>query len=194
MGSLPFIQFYPSDWKGGVAKLSDLEEHVYFKVCMEIWDSGNPVHVDDVPRLFKTPSKDIPAAIANLVRLKKLKKSRSKMLTNGRASDAHKTARKRLSDAKKAAKSRWGGNATAKQGHMRSHYEGNANQSQNQKERRGGGSTYPAREGGAVTDDRDLKRAMQLKDAGEFTDLGSALAHVRKTLKTELDQLREEAE
>lgn len=109
MTSVPFIAFYPSDWRGGVSMLTDFEELVYLKICLSIWDDGKPVHEDDVPRLFRrAPDEhEVKAACASLVRLRKLKRSEDGLLTNARAVKAHREAGARSKAGKKGASSRW---------------------------------------------------------------------------------------
>ena len=109
MTSVPFIAFYPSDWLGGVAVLTDFEELVYLKICLSIWDDGKPVHEDDVPRLFRrAPDEgEVRAACASLVRLRKIKRGDDGLLTNARAVKAYREAIARSKAGKKGAASRW---------------------------------------------------------------------------------------
>ena len=109
MTSVPFIAFYPSDWRGGVAMLTDFEELVYLKICLAIWGDGHPVHEDDVSRLFRRePDADeVKAACATLLRLRKLQRDDDGNLTNERALEAYRDAQKRVRAGKKGAASRW---------------------------------------------------------------------------------------
>ena len=107
MAEVPWIAFCSSDWRGGVANLSDFEELVYFKLCLAMWDAGDPVHEDDVPRLFRRDPPDLDEAIATLIRLGKIKRSETGFLTNFRAIKSHKTSLGRVRQAKRANAKRW---------------------------------------------------------------------------------------
>ena len=107
MSDVPFIFFCPSDWRGGVVNLTDFEELIYFKVCLHIWDSGQPIDEKDVPRLMRSHCEGIENALETLVRFKKLERDRDGLLTNRRAKKSHREAQKRVKDARKAAANRW---------------------------------------------------------------------------------------
>ena len=111
MSEAPWIAFYPSDWIGGVAKLSGWDELVYFKVCLMCWTEGRGIHQDDVENLFSRRDPDPGPSIERLLRLEKLTKGDDGLLVNRRAIETHQEST-RLIDAKKAG-GRKGGRASA---------------------------------------------------------------------------------
>lgn len=47
MSDGPWFKFFPSDWRGGVAKLSAAERGVYISLIVAMYDSGGPIRRDD---------------------------------------------------------------------------------------------------------------------------------------------------
>ena len=102
MNSIPFICFYPATWYSGSARLTDLEDHILFKICLEQWKNGEAINQQDVPRLFKSPDTDkIKEAIENLVRLEKVERDEHGRLSSDRAQRAWSDAQQRIFNARK---------------------------------------------------------------------------------------------
>jgi|ETNvirenome_6_85_1030632.scaffolds.fasta_scaffold25049_2 hypothetical protein len=106
MSSVPYIKFYPTDWRGGVALLTDFQELLYFKICVHNWDTGDGIHEDVVPRLFRDPCEGIADALLTLTEMGKLSYADGKYF-NQRALDVHHEAQERRTQAKGAAATRW---------------------------------------------------------------------------------------
>lgn len=47
-----YIPFYPSDWIAGTARMTAMQELVYFRVCCHIWDKAAPVPENELPLLL----------------------------------------------------------------------------------------------------------------------------------------------
>lgn len=47
MSKRPWFRFFPSDWRGGVARLSAVERGVYISMLAIIYDEGHPIKRDD---------------------------------------------------------------------------------------------------------------------------------------------------
>jgi hypothetical protein len=108
-----WVKFWPESWQAGAQYLTPTEEYVYFRVCLAIWDTGEPVHYDRVGILCKGID-GWQDALENLIRQKKLKYVRgpaSGKLTNSLAREVVKDVQSVKSARSKAgsagAKSRW---------------------------------------------------------------------------------------
>ena len=106
MPSVPFIKFFPSDWSGGCAHLSEIEEFVYFKICLHNWNSGKPISERILRRVLKGAAASMESALSLLIEDEKIQKNEVGFY-NMRALDAHSEAQNRKKDAEKAAHNRW---------------------------------------------------------------------------------------
>ncbi len=96
------VAFILDRWNGGVQRLSHEAEYVYFKLCAEMWGTGEPVSRDEalaVCRFF--PQTD--AAIDELVKAEKLFLEDGK-LWNDRALKEHGEAQEKREKYSKAGK------------------------------------------------------------------------------------------
>jgi len=47
-----YIAFYPSDWVAGTARMTPMQELVYFRVCLFNWDKGEPCPATELPLML----------------------------------------------------------------------------------------------------------------------------------------------
>lgn len=47
-----YVAFYPSDWIGGTARMTPMQELVYFRVCCWIWDKAAPCPRSELPLML----------------------------------------------------------------------------------------------------------------------------------------------
>lgn len=83
-GRHSYIQFYPSDWLAGTARLPRLLRSVYFDVCLHNWDSANACPPLEVSLIIS----DLPDGalmIDQLVQMGKLVRNEDGSLYNPRA-------------------------------------------------------------------------------------------------------------
>lgn len=104
--SIPYVKFFPSDWKAGCSNLSPIEELIYLKVCIENWDTGKPLTEENLARAMRGHSDGIADALQYLVDEQKIEKNEHGFF-NARAMNTHEEAVKRHNDASKAASKRW---------------------------------------------------------------------------------------
>ena len=47
-GRHSYVAFYPSDWIAGTARMTPMQELVYFRICCAIWDKAEPCPIGDL--------------------------------------------------------------------------------------------------------------------------------------------------
>jgi hypothetical protein len=104
-----------------------MEELIYFKICLENWDTGKPLSEKNLARAMRGHSESIADALQYLLDEEKIKKSDDGFLCT-RAIEIYDEAVKRHKDAKKAADKRWKNkgkakNAPASKAHTRTIYK-----------------------------------------------------------------------
>jgi len=107
MSSIPYVKFYPSDWRGGVSLLTDFQELLYFKICLHNWDTGQPIAEEVIPRLFRDPCAGIADALLTLIARGKIEHDIVDGYYNPRAVSVHFEAQERREQAQGAAATRW---------------------------------------------------------------------------------------
>ena len=53
MAALPYIQLYPADYLADTMHLSSEAHGAYFLIILNYWQTGKPVHIDDLPAISK---------------------------------------------------------------------------------------------------------------------------------------------
>lgn len=51
-GRHSYVRFFPSDWIGGTARMTPMQELVYFRICCWIWDKAEPVPASELPLML----------------------------------------------------------------------------------------------------------------------------------------------
>lgn len=90
-GRHSFIAFYPSDWVAGTARMTPMQELVYFRVCVFNWDKGEPVPAGELPLMLGTIP-DWRVVLLDLVHAGKLVESPDGSVANTRAMSAAREA------------------------------------------------------------------------------------------------------
>ncbi len=106
------VAFIPDRWESGIAKLTWQEEYVYFRICKEMWMTGQGVSVDDVAPLCRGCPVVDEAVQKLLARGKFIEEDG--VLHNPRAIDEHHRAAEIKENAKRAASTRWGKRGASK--------------------------------------------------------------------------------
>lgn len=104
-----YVAFYPSDWKGGTARMSPMQELVFFRVCMEIWDKALPVREGELAVLLSGVP-DWQRVIEELISSDKLHRTPNGIVNIralSSAEDSYQLWSKKSSGGKSGAKARW---------------------------------------------------------------------------------------
>lgn len=67
-----YVQFYPSDWLAGTARMPRLVKSVYFDICLYNWDKAEPVPESEIMLMLADLEAQGDAIVNALVRSKKL--------------------------------------------------------------------------------------------------------------------------
>ena len=83
-GRHSYVDFYPSDWLGGTARMTRTHKSVFFDICLYIWDKAESCPQNELPLMLGDLDnwQDI---VDDLIAAKKLKKTRNGNLINDRA-------------------------------------------------------------------------------------------------------------
>lgn len=106
----PYVQFYPSDWKGGTAHLTPSLEWTYFQVCLHNWDKGKAMGRTLMPLMLgRNPNWETD--IATLIEMDKLAVTTKDAVFVPRAMSVHRAAvralEKKSRNGAKGAQKRW---------------------------------------------------------------------------------------
>lgn len=117
-GRHSYVPFFPSDWLAGTARMTPMQELVYFRICCWCWDKAEPVPEAELP-LMLGQIDDWQQIVETLTAARKLDRSPDRSLGNSRAiSEAIKAKDlwERKSRGGKARAAELNGNATSPDG------------------------------------------------------------------------------
>lgn len=69
-----YVEFYPSDWRGGTARMTPMLEWTYLQICLENWDKAEPVKKGQLP-IFLGSNPTWKADLATLIEAGKVVKT-----------------------------------------------------------------------------------------------------------------------
>jgi uncharacterized protein YdaU (DUF1376 family) len=99
-----WIAFWMSDWNGGTFALTPMAEWAYFRLSIDVWESGAPITDDRAKRLLQRAGDSWKELIAELIDEGKIKRDRQGRLRIRRAEIEHNRAADRYSSKSGAAK------------------------------------------------------------------------------------------
>ena len=107
-----YVNFFPSDWRGGTAIMSPVEEWTYLQICLHNWDKGEAVPKRlQAALLARNPEWE--ATVAALVEMDKVTVTASGAFMVPRALASYRAAahalEKKSNSGRKGARSRWTG-------------------------------------------------------------------------------------
>lgn len=79
-----YVAFYPSDWIAGTARMTPMQEIVYFRICLFNWDKADPCPGGELP-LMLGAVQDWQSIVADLIAAGKLVGSLDGTVENPRA-------------------------------------------------------------------------------------------------------------
>lgn len=110
----PYVNFYPSDWRGGTAHLSPTLEWTYFQICLHNWDKGKAMGRTLMPMMLSR-NPDWERDVAALVEMDKIGLTAKGAAFVPRAIMTHRAAvaalEKKSAAGRKGAQNRWNNNA-----------------------------------------------------------------------------------